>query len=317
VVVRKPAFKTFLFLAMVGFIGAIDAAGLGRLTLNSTLGQPFRAEIDLVAVKVEERLFLDAHLASRDPFRLAHVDYSPSLSAFKTSVETRANGQPYIKVISAQPVAEPLLNMLIELNWPSGRVLREYAVLLPMAEAHANETSAARSASPSSDRPPSTPVAASGHAPMDRVERLPGKQLPEKTKERRAQEGASDSTLSAKENTVYGPVKQGDTLGGIVKHIAIPPGLSFNQMLVALQRANRDAFLGNNIHQLKAGPILRIPDVMEIKAVSRMEADKEVNTQTMEWNRGRPLDATGAPTAELKAAERVLQEVVREGDIQQ
>lgn len=297
---RKLAFNAFLFLATVIFTGALDAAGLGKLTVNSTLGQPFKAEIDLVAVKKEERFSLAARLASRDTFRLAQVDYSPSLSTFKASVETRSDGQPYIKVVSAQPVAEPLLNMLIELNWSSGRLLREYAVLLPMAEADANETSAARSSSPSSDR---LPAAISGPAPLDKMERVPGKQLQETVGEDKAQKGPVGSAPSLpKGNTIYGPVKQGETLGGIVRNITPPPRVSFNQMLIALQRANSDAFLDGNIHQLKAGPILRIPDLSEIKAINRGEADKEVNTQTMEWHRRRSPDVTSSipPADELK-----------------
>jgi pilus assembly protein FimV len=298
---RKPAFNTFLFLATVIFTGALHAAGLGRLTLNSTLGQPFQAEIDLVAVKSEERLFLAARLASRDTFRLAHVDYSPSLSTFKTSLETRPDGRPYIKVVSTQPVVEPLLNMLIELSWPSGRLLREYAVLLPQAGTDANEA-AARSSSSSSDRLPSSPGPVSGPAAMDKMERVPGKPLLETAGESKVQKGASDSISSTKANTFYGPVKRGDTLGGIVRNITLPRGISFNQMLIALKRANADAFLGNNIHQLKAGPILRIPDVREIKAIPRMEADKEVNDQTMEWNRQRSPDVISSipPAGELK-----------------
>jgi pilus assembly protein FimV len=299
--VRKPAFRTFLFLTTVMFAGALHAAGLGRLTLNSTLGQPFQAEIDLVAVKSEERLFLAARIASRDTFRLAHVDYSPSLSTFKTSLGTRPDGQPYIKVTSVQPVVEPLLNMLIELSWPSGRLLREYAVLLPQAGTDANEA-AARSSSSSSDRLPSSPGPVSGPAAMDKTERAPGKHLPDTGGESKAQKGAPGSAPPTKANTIYGPVKQGDTLGGIVRNITLPRGISFNQMLLALQRANADAFLGNNIHQLKAGPILRIPDVSEIKAIPRMEADKEVNEQTMEWNRRRSPDVISStpPAGELK-----------------
>jgi pilus assembly protein FimV len=299
-VVRKPAFRTFLFLTTVMFAGALHAAGLGRLTVNSALGQPFQAEIDLVAVKIEEWPSLAARLASRDTFRLAHVDYSPSFSAFKTSLETRPDGHPYIKVVSAQPVAEPLLNMLIELSWSSGRLLREYAVLLPHAGTDPNEASAAGSSS--SDRLPSSPGAISGPAAMDKTERGPGKPFPETAGESKVQKGAPGSTPSLKAYTVYGPVKQGDTLEGIVRNIAPPPGTSFNQMLIALQRANADAFLDHNIHQLKAGPILRIPDVSEIKAIPRMEADKEVNDQTMEWNRRRSPDVISsiAPAGELK-----------------
>jgi pilus assembly protein FimV len=297
--VRKPAFRTLLFLTTVMFAGALHAAGLGRLTLHSALGQPFKAEIDLVAVKKEEWPSLAARLASRDTFRLAHVDYSPSLSTFKTSLETRPDGQPYIKVVSAQPVAEPLLNMLIELSWSSGRLLREYAVLLPQAGADANEAPAARS---SSDRLPSSPGSVSGPLAMDKTERVPGKMLLEAAGESKTQKGTPDAAPPTKANTVYGPVKQGDTLGGIVRNITLPRGISFNQMLIALQRANADAFLGNNIHQLKAGPILRIPDVSEIKAIPRTEADKEVNDQTMEWSRRKLPDVISSipPAGELK-----------------
>ena len=278
---RKPVFITFLFLITVIFAGAINAAGLGRLTINSTPGQPFEAEIDLVAVKKEERPSLAVRLASRDTFRLAHVDYSPSLSTFKTSVETRPDGQPYIKVISPQPVVEPLLSMLIELNWSSGRLLREYTVLFPPAEAGMQEASAVRS----SDKPLSSPGAASGPPQAEKMERASGKQSVEMTHEKETDRGVSNSIRKA--NTVYGPVKQGDTLGGIVRTIVPPAGVSFNQMLVALQRANSNAFLGNNIHQLKAGPILRIPDESEINSITRAEADKEVSTQTMDWHRRR------------------------------
>ncbi len=69
-----------------------------------------------------------------------------------------------------------------------------------------------------------------------------------------------ESDSASKTHTAYGPVKQGDTLVRIAKNIVLPAGASLNQMLVALHRANRDAFFGNNMNQLKTGPILRIPD---------------------------------------------------------
>src|SRR5688500_14434250 len=114
--------------------GIVYAAGLGRLTVNSALGQPLSAEIDLVAVKKEEKSSLTARLASENTFRRANVDYSPLLSTFKTSIETHPDGRPYVRIISPQPIAEPLLNMLVELNWSSGRLLREYTILLPLQE---------------------------------------------------------------------------------------------------------------------------------------------------------------------------------------
>ena len=106
------------------------AAGLGRLTPTSALGQPFEAEIELVAVKDEEKPGLTAGLAPQQFFRRANIDYLPLLATFRASVEVRSDGQPYVRIVSSQPVTEPLLNLLVELSWPSGRLMREYAIVL-------------------------------------------------------------------------------------------------------------------------------------------------------------------------------------------
>ena len=106
------------------------AAGLGRLTPTSALGQPFEAEIELVAVKDEEKPGLTASLAPQQFFRQANIDYLPLLATFRASVEVRSDGQPYVRIVSSQPVTEPLLNLLVELSWPSGRLMREYAIVL-------------------------------------------------------------------------------------------------------------------------------------------------------------------------------------------
>ncbi|WP_097067423.1 FimV/HubP family polar landmark protein [Nitrosovibrio sp. Nv4] len=249
-------------------------AGLGRLTIISALGQPFKAEIDLVAVKKEEKYSLTARLASKDTFHEADVDYSPLLSTFKASIETRSDGQPYVRIISPQPVAEPLLNMLVELSWSSGRLLREYTVLLS-----------------SSENDGYSPAGAATQA----VPAISGKaeQAVGKSDLSIKRDGTPGSASVSKAHTVYGPVKPGDTLAEIAKNIAPPPGVSFNQILVALHRANRNAFIGNNMHQLKTGPILRIPDKSEIGTISRAEANQEVKIQTADWSRRRSGDMEG------------------------
>jgi FimV-like protein len=122
--------KAFVLLIALMSSGPGWAAGLGRLTLTSAVGQPFQAEIELVAVKNEEKPVLTASLASQQIFHQANVAYSPLLATFQASVEIRSNGQPYVRIVSSQPVAEPLLNLLVELSWPSGRLVREYAVVL-------------------------------------------------------------------------------------------------------------------------------------------------------------------------------------------
>jgi FimV-like protein len=253
-------------------VEASHAAGLGRLTVNSVQGQPFQAEIDLVTVTTEEKSSLNAHLASHDVFRKVNVDYSPLLSTFRTTIEIHPDGQPYIRIVSPQPVDEPFLNILIELNWASGRLLREYTALLPLAE------TGALSRENESAQPPLHCYPADGKTDPaiahDSVSSGQARLLP----------GATASNPSYR---TYGPVKPGDTLSGIAKNIALPPEASFNQALVALFHANREAFTDNNMHQLKAGFVLRIPDNSEINTVSIVEADQEVRVHTAERQKKR------------------------------
>jgi FimV-like protein len=281
--VRKFTSKACLLLIAMMSPGIVYAAGLGRLTVNSARGQPLSAEIDLVAVKKEEKSSLTVRLASQNTFRRANVDYSPLLSTFKTNIETHSDGRPYVRIISSEPVAEPLLNMLVELNWSSGRLLREYTLLLPLQEqdGHPQAGPATQTAPPAGAKAESA-----GGRPDPSMRRYGNSPVQDK------------SASVSKPDTAYGPVKPGDTLARIAKNIGLPAGVSFNQMLVALQRANRDAFFGNNMNQLKTGPILRIPDNSEIRTITPTEANQEVKVQTADWRRRR-FEEVESTTEEL------------------
>ena len=102
----------------------VAAAGLGKIHVMSALGQPLLAEIDLVSVSAEEFPTLAARLASQDAYREANVEYPNGLGGFRFAIEKRASGQPYLKVVTNQPINEPFIDLLIELNWASGRLLR-------------------------------------------------------------------------------------------------------------------------------------------------------------------------------------------------
>jgi pilus assembly protein FimV len=106
------------------------AVGFGGINVTSSLGQPLVAEIELVAVEKTDKSSLTARLASPEAFKGAGIDYPYGLPKLKFHVETRANVEAYIKATSDQPVNEPFVSLLIELGWPSGRLLREYTFLL-------------------------------------------------------------------------------------------------------------------------------------------------------------------------------------------
>ena len=131
---RKIVVAVTLAAAGVAFSASASAAGLGRLTVLSSLGQPLRAEIDLAAITREEAASLAARLASPDAFRQAGVDYNTALLGIRFSVQRRAGGQYYVSMVSSQPINEPFLDLLVELKWATGRLVREYTFLLDPAD---------------------------------------------------------------------------------------------------------------------------------------------------------------------------------------
>ena len=230
---RRSIIRLCLFLIVLAPPCALHAAGLGNLTLNSYLGQPFKAEIDLVAVRKEEIPSLVASLASRDTFRQANVDYAPFLFTFEISIENRADGQPYIKIISPQRVVEPFLSMLIELNWSSGRLIREYTVLLDPPEDVLLPTAPAVQVEPvipSSIKPEPAPA----EQPDSIIENLVGVEEP----------AVQEAALVKKSDAItYGPVKSGDTLTEIALEVAPYYQVQPNQMLVALLENVQDKII--------------------------------------------------------------------------
>ncbi len=124
--------KLVVAMAAAGAIGANSALalGLGDITLNSALNQPLDAEIELLEVRDLASNEMLPGLAGRDDFIRAGVERAFFLTDLKFKTVQRANGSAYVKVTSDSPVREPFLNFLMEVQWPSGRLLREYTLLL-------------------------------------------------------------------------------------------------------------------------------------------------------------------------------------------
>ena len=109
---------------------AVDAAGLGKLKVISALGQPLRAEIDLISIPKDEIDLVTAQIAPVEAYKQAKIDRQEGIAAVHFDVVKRANGDPYLKVSSVESFNEPFLQLLIQLDWPTGRLLREYTILL-------------------------------------------------------------------------------------------------------------------------------------------------------------------------------------------
>ncbi|WP_242489934.1 FimV/HubP family polar landmark protein [Noviherbaspirillum cavernae] len=275
------------------------AAGLGKLTVLSSLGQPLRAEIELTSVSKDEAGTLVAKLASPDTFRQANVDYTATLSSLRFSVEQRGERQ-YIHVTSAQPLNEPFVDMLLELTGPNGRLVREYTFLLDPADLRSTQSA---QVAPNVAPQPGSARAAQPNpsaAPLPQSERPTGPRQSAAAKI--TQSTASESTNDA--SAEY-RVRSGDTLGRIAGQMKAS-GVSLDQMLVALYRANPDAFIGNNMNRLRAGQILSVPDAKAARSISTAEAKSVVLAQSADFNNyrnklaGQVAAATAQKTAESK-----------------
>eukprot|EP01030_Chromulinospumella_sphaerica_P007977 gene7977-7805_t len=141
---NRSRFASFALKTLTGAVASAvlmasaHAAGLGKLTVLSSLGQPLRAEIELTAVSADEAQALVAKLAPADAYRVANIDFNPALLSLRFDIEQRA-GRQVIKVSSSQPINEPFVDMLMELNWNGGRIVREYTFLLDPAEMRATQ----------------------------------------------------------------------------------------------------------------------------------------------------------------------------------
>src|SRR5471032_972397 len=274
-------------------VASANAAGLGKLTVLSSLGQPLRAEIELTAVSADEAGALVAKLAPAEAFRTANIDFNPTLLALRFEVEQR-NGRRWIRITSSQPVNEPFVDMLLEVNWTGGHMVREYTFLLDPADMRA--TQAPQVAAPvdlGRTAAPSAPAAAPAAAAPAAAPVAPSTPAPVRPPAAPAKPAANEYT-----------VKAGDNLTRIANQVK-PVDVSLDMMLVALYRANPEAFSGNNMNRLKSGQILSVPDSDAIRAsASEGEAHGVVVAHAADFNAYRSkLAGQVAQSAPAKEAE--------------
>lgn len=252
------------------------ALGLGEIHLNSALNQPFDAEIEVIAPTRDELADLKVTLASNDMFARYGIDRPAFLSNFDFAVSRGRDGQVTIKVTSNRSVTEPFVTLLVEASWGRGRLLREYTVLLDPPVFMPNQ--------PKTTSPVTAPQ--SGAQTEGRIERAPTPK-PEPARPLPTPESASQEATPSTPSQIVGgtyEVQRNDTLSRIAR--SVNPGASaggINQTMIALFRANPDAFAGN-INRLRAGSVLRVPELADIESIARSDATSEVRRQQEEWN---------------------------------
>ncbi|HWS74219.1 MAG TPA: FimV/HubP family polar landmark protein [Quisquiliibacterium sp.] len=281
-----------------GVAGTSWAAGLGRLTVQSALGQPLRAEVEVSSLTPAEAASISARLAPAEAFRQAGLQFNPALSNLRFAIDKRADGRTFVRITSAQPINEPFVDLLVELNWASGRFVREYTFLLdpPELRTAGRETVEGGNVVQSSVVPP---VAAPARAPAP----PPSGAAPAAAAPAAAAPAAAPAVAArtaqpapAGQDAAGGPVqvRSGDSLAAIASRVK-PGSVSLDQALVAIYQANRGAFYGG-VHQLRAGSTLAIPDEQAMASVGAAQAREQIRAHTRDFNAYRARLADSART---------------------
>jgi pilus assembly protein FimV len=295
------------------------SAGLGRINVLSSLGRPLNAEIELVSQPGDQDIV--ARLASPEAFSRAGIEMSPALINVRFNIERRG-GRQILRVTTTQAVNEPFLDLLVDLQWNSGRLVREYTVLLDPPEFKVRQPIAAAPApapkpaapqpAPAEAKPAPAPAPAEVKpAPSVEAKPLAPEPAPPAPVTAEKPAPAAEKPPAEPEKPAAAPqvgvatheVQKGETLGAIAKR-NLPPGLSLNQMLVAIYRANEDAFIRGNVNLVRAGRILNIPDIDSVGTIDADEANRLVREHHAQFNEYRSRLAAVPAPAEAAAGQR-------------
>lgn len=319
------------------------ALDLGRLQVQSAIGEPLRAEIEITEASTEELRSLRAQLGSPNSFRQAGLEYNPSLAGVTASLHGRNDGSFYVALRGQNPVQDTFIDLILEMQWATGRLVKNYALLLNSVSTPATSTASSTQAMPTVTAatmtvprataallpaaPPPALVAPSADTakttlnptsielndknvpvyrfapaegrPQIRVtEQVPGqaqassamqapavKADPGATRLARSTRAASSTRPSVPSTPAPNDVmtvRRGDTASRLaLGHLG--PDASLDQMLLAILKANPDAFIEGNVNLLKAGATLRIPSAAEAAAIPRAEARQTVMAQARDF----------------------------------
>ncbi|HSH55061.1 MAG TPA: FimV/HubP family polar landmark protein [Methylotenera sp.] len=260
-------------LALMPFSGY--AAGLGKLNVSSGLGEPLKAEIELLSVTPEELSTLVAAIASEEAYAAQGVTRLGIHSNIQVEVTKSSNGSPILKLRSSQPISDPYLDMLIQVDWASGRLQREYTVLLDPP----GYQQPAENAAPMAVSPPSVSMSGSSLSSSDSIQT--GNKKTKKSGKRSAPALQDESVTSPSADELT--TQRGDTLSTIAKQMQVE-GVSLDQMLIGLYESNKSAFSGGNMNRLKVGQIIRVPAKESLTAVDKKDARQSVKVHSDNWN---------------------------------
>ena len=250
--------QALFFLVVLGSHSAF-ALTLGRLHVLSAQGQALRAELDIANMSAEESASVKVTVAPETAFATMGLEYKPLFADIQITLERRSDASQFFKLLSPSPISDKYLDLVLEVRWSAGRIVRNFTLLL--------------------DPPPSSQAA--------------------KAAETLAAPASTDETPSADKARSQKPTPQtvvvaaGDTAGAIAAQTK-PTDTSVEQMLIALQQSNPGAFINGNLNQIRAGAVLLIPETTDIQKINAQNAADAVQAQAQTFNDRRNAAAQAA-----------------------
>lgn len=278
------------------------ALSLGRITVQSALGEPLNAEVDISDINADEAASLKAQVALPASFKSAGLDYSPVLTGLRMVLQKRPDGRSYLRLSSDRLVQEPFVDLILDVGWQSGRVVRNYTMLFDPPDMRPTPA----------PRPLSVPLSAPLSAPLPVAEpravqtpRPVAPASPPVARPPAVSAAVKTAPPVANDAQRLVTVRPGDSASRIAMTHRLS-NVSLDQMLVALQRGNPNAFIAGNINRIKAGAIVALPTEKQATAVAPAQASQIITAQSQDFNRYRQALASSAGVTQLAPAERTV-----------
>ncbi|TSE24422.1 FimV/HubP family polar landmark protein [Tepidimonas aquatica] len=272
------------------------ALALGRVSVQSPLGEPLRAEIDIPAITDEEAATLALDIAGPERYRSASLEWTPWLRDIQLELQRRPDGRAVVLVRSDRPITEPFLDLVIVARWAGGELLRGYTLLFDPPNLRPPAPVV-----PMVGTPPAAPEQPAAAAPAPAAAPSPA---PAPVRSTTVPSPRSPATTAPAGRRIT--VRRGDTAGRIAQ-AQRPADVTLEQMLVAMLRANPQAFIHGNVHLLKAGAVLDLPDAEAARGVDAGEARRLVAAQTRDFDAYRRRLAAAAPAQRSDAPSQQAQ----------
>lgn len=298
--------------------GLANAVGLGSIKVESTLNQPLDAKIRLLSLRGASLADIQAVLATPEQFKRLNLESNSILALLKFEVTKDAKGKPIIRVFSREPITEPYIQILLDVKWPKGQLLRSYNILLdpPNYVLHAPAQQALPKVVASKEEHQIDAGKLELVSKEEKESMVPAKKLGQmKTSPtasittthtvptQQARAASPQQPVQEAHHHYYGPIADTDSLWDIAKTVSRPEHMNINQVMVAIVQKNPEAFIRGNMNGLKRGAKVVLPTQDDLNRISAQFANDEVSRHASYWKRQEALPAVKPATSQIAEAE--------------